>query len=40
VAASPEVPVRDDELRLTRAFDAPVALVFRLWESRDHVIRW
>lgn len=40
MAASPEVPVRDDELRLTRAFDAPVALVFRLWESRDHVIRW
>jgi uncharacterized protein YndB with AHSA1/START domain len=40
VAANPEAPVRDDELRITREFDAPVALVFRLWESRDHVIRW
>jgi uncharacterized protein YndB with AHSA1/START domain len=31
---------RDDELLLNRTFDAPLALVWRLWESRDHVIRW
>lgn len=32
--------IRDDELLIAREFDAPVALVFRLWESRDHMIRW
>lgn len=32
--------LRDDELLIEREFDAPVALVFRLWESRDHVLRW
>lgn len=32
--------VRDDELLIEREFDAPVALVFRLWESRDHMLRW
>ena len=32
--------IRDDELLIERTFDAPVALVFRLWESRDHMIRW
>ena len=32
--------VRDDELLIERVFDAPVALVFRLWESRDHMLRW
>ena len=32
--------LRDDELLITREFDAPVALVFRLWESRDHMLRW
>lgn len=31
---------RDDELRLERTFDAPLALVWRLWEDRDHMIRW
>jgi uncharacterized protein YndB with AHSA1/START domain len=40
VAESPKAPVRDDELRITREFDAPVALVFRLWESAEHMIRW
>ncbi len=30
----------DDELLISRTFDAPVALVFRLWEDRDHMIRW
>src|SRR6186713_2373241 len=37
--ASPSA-VRDDELLITRTFDAPVALVWRLWEERDHMIRW
>ena len=32
--------IRDDELLIERTFDAPPALVFRLWEDRDHVIRW
>ncbi|RYZ13633.1 MAG: SRPBCC domain-containing protein [Alphaproteobacteria bacterium] len=31
---------RDDELRIERTFDAPLALVWRLWEDRDHMIRW
>jgi len=31
---------REDELFITREFDAPVALVFRLWESREHMLRW
>jgi len=30
----------DDELLITRAFDAPVALVFRIWEQREHMQRW
>jgi uncharacterized protein YndB with AHSA1/START domain len=29
-----------DELLITREFNAPVALVFRLWQSRDHMLRW
>jgi uncharacterized protein YndB with AHSA1/START domain len=32
--------LRDDELLIERTFDAPVSLVFRLWESRDHMLRW
>lgn len=32
--------LRDDELLIEREFDAPVELVFRLWASRDHAIRW
>lgn len=31
---------RDDELLLNRTFEAPLALVWRLWENRDHMIRW
>jgi uncharacterized protein YndB with AHSA1/START domain len=30
----------DNELLIEREFNAPVALVFRLWESRDHMLRW
>ena len=32
--------LRENELLIEREFDAPVALVFRLWESRDHMLRW
>lgn len=32
--------LRDDELLIVRTFDAPVALVFRIWEERDHMVRW
>jgi uncharacterized protein YndB with AHSA1/START domain len=37
---NPDRKIADDELLIQRTFDAPVALVFRLWESRDHMIRW
>ena len=30
----------DDELLITRVFDAPLPLVFRIWEERDHMMRW
>jgi uncharacterized protein YndB with AHSA1/START domain len=33
-------PIRDDELLIDREFEAPVALVFRLWQSREHMLRW
>lgn len=35
-----ESKLRDDELLIEREFDAPIELVFRMWESADHVIRW
>ena len=31
---------REIDLLIDREFSAPVALVFRLWESRDHMLRW
>jgi len=34
------IEMRDDELLIERQFDAPLALVFRLWQERDHMIRW
>jgi uncharacterized protein YndB with AHSA1/START domain len=37
---NPDRPIRDNELLIQRTFDAPVELVFRIWESRDHAIRW
>ncbi len=40
MAAKPERELRDDELYIEREFDAPVDLVFRIWENRDHAIRW
>jgi len=30
----------DGELLLTRTFDAPVSLVFRIWAEREHMMRW
>jgi uncharacterized protein YndB with AHSA1/START domain len=35
-----EKRLRDDELLIERTYDAPAALVFRLWEHREHMIRW
>lgn len=29
-----------DALRLDRTFEAPLPLVWQLWERRDHMIRW
>jgi uncharacterized protein YndB with AHSA1/START domain len=28
------------ELSITRTFDAPVSLVYRLWAEREHLLRW
>lgn len=36
---SEDNPVRDDELFIERVFKAPVSLVWRLWEERQHMIR-
>ena len=33
-------PVADDELLIERTFDAPAALVFRIWEKPEHMQRW
>jgi uncharacterized protein YndB with AHSA1/START domain len=30
----------DDELLITRTFDAPASLVFALWSKPEHVKRW
>ena len=40
MAAPADRPVADDELLIVRTFDAPAALVFRIWEDRSHAIRW
>ena len=34
------MPLRDDELLIVRAFDAPVPLVFRMWEDAVHRLHW
>ena len=36
----PGMPLRDDELLLVRHFDAPVALVFRMWADPVHRANW
>lgn len=33
-------PIADDELLIERTFDAPAALVFRIWEKPEHMQRW
>lgn len=41
IAAPPgAAPLRNDELFIVRAFDAPVPLVFRMWEDIHHRVRW
>lgn len=32
--------IADDELYIERVFDAPVALVFKIWSEREHLFRW
>jgi uncharacterized protein YndB with AHSA1/START domain len=32
--------VADDELLITRILDAPVSVVFEIWEKREHLLRW
>jgi uncharacterized protein YndB with AHSA1/START domain len=32
--------LRDDELFITRTFDAPLSVVWRMWQDREHMIRW
>jgi uncharacterized protein YndB with AHSA1/START domain len=32
--------LRENELLIEREFNAPPSLVFRLWENRDHMLRW
>jgi uncharacterized protein YndB with AHSA1/START domain len=32
--------LRDDELLITRTFDAPAAVVFALWSEPEHMKRW
>ena len=39
-AVDPGMPLRDDELLIVRAFDAPLALVFRMWEDAVHRPHW
>jgi glutathione S-transferase len=36
----PTPELRDDELLITRVFDAPPGLVFRLWSQAQHMQRW
>ena len=36
----PGMPLRDDELLIVRAFDAPIPLVFRMWEDEVHRTHW
>ncbi len=33
-------PTRPADLRITRAFDAPRALVFEAWTKAEHVSKW
>ncbi|HEY4201352.1 MAG TPA: SRPBCC domain-containing protein [Devosiaceae bacterium] len=33
-------PIPDDELLINRTFDAPVALVYRVWTRPEFMVRW
>jgi uncharacterized protein YndB with AHSA1/START domain len=39
-AVDPGMPLRDDELLIVRTFEAPVSLVFRMWEDAVHRAHW
>lgn len=39
-ALDPGMPLRDDELLIVRHFDAPLPLVFRMWEDAVHRAHW
>ena len=39
-AADPGMPLRDDELLIVRSFEAPLPLVFRMWEDAVHRAHW
>ena len=32
--------LRDDELLITRTFDAPASVLFALWSEPEHMMRW
>ena len=38
--AGPPLAAGAFDLSITRSFDAPVALVFSIWETREHMIQW
>jgi uncharacterized protein YndB with AHSA1/START domain len=40
LAARDASPLRDDELYLVRTFNAPPAVVFRMWREPQHRARW
>jgi uncharacterized protein YndB with AHSA1/START domain len=40
IAASDLDQLRDDQLLITRIFDAPRALVFHVWRQPEHVRHW
>lgn len=33
-------PAPEDVLEISRVFEAPRALIFRLWSSPEHIVRW
>jgi uncharacterized protein YndB with AHSA1/START domain len=35
-----ETPIAERELMLTRVYDAPRALVFKMWTEAEHLARW
>lgn len=39
-AAAKALPSADRELVITRIFDAPPSLVFKLWTQPEHLVRW